>query len=82
VAAFDAIVRDLSTTGLFVVTSHDLTVGADVTLALQLPDEDVLAQAIHRVAARVVRRAETGYGMLLREPSRELVDAIARLARR
>ena len=79
---FAAVVRDLSTTGLFVVTDHALEIGAVVRLELRLPGTNVLSQASHHASAKIVRRADTGYGMLMLEPSRELVAAIDAIAQR
>ena len=78
--AFSAVVRDLSTTGVFIVTERLLDIGAIVSLELHLPGADLLVQSRHRVSATVVRRAESGYGLVLLEPSSELVAAITVVA--
>ena len=77
---FAAIVRDLSTSGLFVVTTRTLGLSTTVTVALELPGPDPLSQIHHEGAARIVRRAETGYGFVWIDPSPALVDSIRRLA--
>lgn len=77
--AFAAIVRDLSATGVYIVTERELPIDAVVTIAIDLPDVAMLASTRFEVGARVVRRAYTGYGLLLIEPPRALVDAISAL---
>ncbi len=75
-----AILRDLSTTGVYLVTERELEVDMVVTLAIELPTPGVLDVTRYEVAARIVRRAYTGYGMLLVDPSPALVAAIAALS--
>jgi hypothetical protein len=79
---FSAIVRDLSTTGVYVVTEHELEVDTLVTIAIELPTPGVLDVTRHEASAKIVRRAYTGYGMLLVDPPAALVAAIAALSTR
>lgn len=79
---FSALVRDLSTTGVYVVTERELEVDTILTIAIELPAPGVLAVTRHEASARIVRRAYTGYGMLLIDPPAELVAAIAALGNR
>ncbi len=79
---FAAVVRDLSATGLYVITHRELAVDSIVTVVIELPRAGVLEVTRYEARARIVRRAYTGYGMLLLEPAAELVAAITALAPR
>jgi hypothetical protein len=79
---FSALVRDLSTTGVYVVTEHEIPINALVTIAIELPAPGVLDVTRYEAAAKVVRRAYTGYGMVLLAPPAALVAAIAALGTR
>lgn len=79
---FAAVVRDLSTTGLYVITHREIAVDSVVTVAIEMPRAGVLEVTRYEARAKVVRRAYTGYGMLLLEPPAELVAAIAALSAR
>ncbi|MBS1120270.1 MAG: hypothetical protein H6Q90_2498 [Deltaproteobacteria bacterium] len=74
--AFSAVARDISTTGLFVVTRAELALDTVVTIDIRLPGETVLVQARFGVSARVMRRTDAGYGVMFIAPSPELVAAI------
>ena len=78
-----AIVRDISTTGLFIVLADPLELGAELTCELGLPSrDDALAITRHRAWARVVRKGAGGYGLELLDPEPELVEAIGALTAR
>jgi hypothetical protein len=77
---FSTVVRDLSTSGAFVVTKRDLEIGTIVSLELRVPAPGVVAPSSHRVNAKIVRRTELGYGLAFVGPSRELVTAIGKIA--
>jgi hypothetical protein len=77
---FTAVSRDLSATGMFVVTKSTLAVGASVVLELELPGEDGLAVARQRVDAKVVRHTPgMGYGLEFVAPPAALIAVIERL---
>lgn len=78
--SFSAIVRDLSTTGVYIVTERELAIDSTVTIELELPTADALAVSRHEVTAKIVRRADTGYGMLLVDPPPALVAEISALS--
>ena len=78
---FSAVVRDLSTTGLFIVTKRELAIDTVVELQLELPGANVLAVSRHRVDAKIVRRGDRGYGLVFVSPPQELVAAIVALAK-
>ena len=78
--ALAAITRDLSATGMFLVTTATLPVGAEVDLGLELPGADALRLSKHRLRARVVRRTDTGYGLSFIDPPATLRQAIELLA--
>jgi hypothetical protein len=79
---FAAVVRDLSTTGLYVITHREIAVDNIVTVVIELPRAGVLEVTRYEARAKVVRRAYTGYGMLLLEPAPDLVAAITALTGR
>jgi hypothetical protein len=75
-----AVVRDISTTGLFLVLDAPLATGAEITLTLGLPSkDDPLSISRHRAWAKVVRAAGGGYGLVFLDPEPELVEAISAL---
>jgi hypothetical protein len=75
--SIQAVVRDLSTTGLFIALARPLVIGAELRLELRVPGADPLAVSRHRARARVVRHGDGGYGVVLVDPDPELVAAIA-----
>ena len=78
-----AVVRDISTTGLFIVLGDALAIGAELTCELGLPSpDDPLATSRHRAWARVVRQGAGGYGLELLDPEPDLVEAITALTSR
>ncbi len=66
--------RDISTSGLFVVTDAELDIGATLSAELMVPGAEPFTEEEFTSKARVVRRAPGGYGV-------ELVDAEAALLR-
>jgi len=75
----DAHSRDLSTSGLFVVTDAVLTVGATLRIDLLLPGKEAFTEDEHVARATVARRGEGGYGLSLVDPDPALVTALAAL---
>jgi len=71
--------RDLSTTGLFVLTSATLAVGDDVDLELMLPGAEAFTEEEHKVKARVARESDDGYGIELVGADASLLAALAAL---
>ncbi len=76
---FAAVARDVSTTGVFLLTDRDLPISTFAKLVMQLPTRGTLDVVRHTVTAKVVRRTDTGYGMLLIDPTPALVGAIEAL---
>jgi hypothetical protein len=79
---FSAVIRDLSKTGVYIVTDRELAIDALVKIAIELPAPGVLEITRFEATARVVRRAYTGYGMVMVAPPTALVAAIAALGSR
>jgi hypothetical protein len=74
-----AVVRDLSTSGLFVMTTRALVLGTPVMLELRLPLTNTLVHVKHRIAAKIVRRTDVGYGLAFVDPAPDVTAAIAKL---
>jgi len=72
----EAMVRDLSATGMFVLVKALLELGTEVACELRLPGEDALAVNRQRAWARVVRQGEGGYGLLFLDPDPVLTEAL------
>ncbi len=75
-AFFSTVLRDISTSGAFVITKRKLDVGDTVALALVVPERSSLRQSRHQVTARIARQSEVGYGLAFVEPSVALVAAL------
>ncbi len=75
-AFFSTTLRDVSTSGAFIVTKRALEVGAVVTLEMKVPTTGAMVQSSHRVNARIARRTDVGCGLAFIDPSPELVAAI------
>jgi len=71
--------RDISTSGLFVITDAALTIGDELDIELRLPGSDPLSERGYSARARVVRREDSGYGIELIAPHAELIGALAEL---
>jgi hypothetical protein len=74
--------RDISATGIFVLTDEPLPLGEHVELVVRTPGGEPWREHHHRATARVVRRESRGYGLELVEPPASLRDEIARLTPR
>jgi hypothetical protein len=72
--------RDISTSGLFVLTTATLEVGVEVDAILLLPGAEPFMEDEHACRARVARRAADGYGLELIAPPAALLAALAALA--
>lgn len=72
----DGTSRDISTTGLFVLTTAKLAVDDELTIELLLPGKEAFTEDEYRAAARVVRRDEGGFGLELVDPDPALVAAL------
>lgn len=75
-AFFSTTLRDVSTSGAFIVTKRALEVGTVLTLELKIPTTGTMSQSSHRVNARIARRTDVGCGLAFIDPSPELVAAI------
>jgi hypothetical protein len=75
-----AIVRDISATGIYLITERELDVETTVQLEVELPvAKGALEVAIHVLTARIVRRAFTGYGLELVSPPAAFAANLASL---
>jgi hypothetical protein len=74
---FSTLLRDVSTSGAFIVTKRALEVDSVVALEMQIPARGTLRQSSFRANARIVRRTDTGYGLAFVDPSSDLVAALA-----
>jgi len=75
-ARTDGTSRDISTTGLFVLTTVTLAVDDEIMVELLLPGKEAFTEDEYRVTARVVRRDEDGVGLELVDPDPALVTAL------
>jgi hypothetical protein len=75
----DAHSRDISESGVFVLTDAELAIGSSLAVELLLPGKEAFTEHEFRARARVVRRGDGGYGLELIEPVAELVLAIGAL---
>jgi hypothetical protein len=65
-----AMTRDLSATGVFVVCSAQLPLGAPVTVEISLPGEDDWSLSVHTLQGRITRAEQgIGYGIAFDETS-------------
>jgi hypothetical protein len=71
--------RDLSTSGLFVLTEASLAVGDDLDVELMLPGGEAFTEDEFTVKARVARTCEDGYGIELVDPDASLLAALEAL---
>jgi hypothetical protein len=74
---FSTVLRDLSTSGAFIITKRQLDLETIVTLEMRIPAAGLVAQSSHRTNARVARRTDLGCGLAFIDASRELVAAIS-----
>ena len=75
----DAHTRDISSSGVFVLTEAKLAIGSALAIELLLPGKEAFTEEEHRARARVVRRGDGGYGLEIIEPVADLVLAIEKL---
>ncbi|CAN5856941.1 hypothetical protein BH11MYX2_BH11MYX2_02860 [soil metagenome] len=73
---FSTVLRDVSTSGAFIVTKRKLEMEAVVTLEMRIPGPNLTATASFTARARVARRTDVGYGLQYVEPTKALVAAI------
>jgi hypothetical protein len=74
--------RDISTSGLFLVTDAELDLGATVLAELMVPGAEPFTEEEYRSKARVVRRAPGGYGVELVDAEPALLRSLAALYER
>jgi hypothetical protein len=72
--------RDLSASGLYVVTLAAPAIGAEVGLVLSVPGPEPFMEDEYQVRARVARRDDEGLGLELLDASAALLTALAALA--
>jgi hypothetical protein len=72
----DGMSRDISATGLFVLTTAPLAIDSELAIVLLLPGEEAFTEHEYPCQARVVRQADDGFGLELLAPSVELVAAL------
>lgn len=74
---FTTVLRDMSTSGAFVVTKRKLELGATLGLELRIPTKDAPDQQVtHQTTAKIARQTEIGYGLQFVDPTPILVEAI------
>jgi hypothetical protein len=74
---FTTVLRDMSTSGAFVVTKRKLEIGATLGLELRLPTKNATdEQVTHQATAKIARQTDIGYGIQFVEPEPNLVEAI------
>ena len=73
---FSTLLRDVSTTGAFIVTKRTLELEIVVALELRIPVPGTVTLTSFRANARIARRTDIGYGLAFVDASRELVAAI------
>lgn len=76
---FSTVLRDLSTSGSFVMTKRVIAVDTIVTLELRLPRSSTFSEASYRIDARIARLTDLGWGLAFVRPPAELVAAITEL---
>lgn len=75
----DAHCRDISTSGLFVLTDAKLALGDALGVELLLPGKEAFTEDEYRSRARVAREAKGGYGIEFDAPDPGLIAALAAL---
>jgi hypothetical protein len=76
----DGTSRDISTTGMFVVTEAPLAPESELEIVMLLPGREAFTEDEYRAKARIVRKTEEGVGLELLEPSPDLVAALDNIA--
>lgn len=77
--ALPVVCRDISTTGVFVLTDAALQLGATIEFTVETPAAEAWGERRYRTRARVVRRESRGYGLALDAPPPELIAELERL---
>ncbi|MBL8622142.1 MAG: PilZ domain-containing protein [Myxococcales bacterium] len=77
--ALPVVCRDISTTGVFVLTDAALQLGATIDFTVETPAAEAWGERRYRTRARVVRRESRGYGLALDAPPPELIAELERL---
>ena len=75
-----AVTRDVSATGMFIITETPLTIDSTIQLDLYLPGNEELSIVEFAITARVVRAANHGYGLEFVDPPAAAVKRIEELA--
>jgi hypothetical protein len=78
---FSAVLRDVSTTGAFIVTKKLLAIGTTIRLEMKVPMTSTMMQVSHRTNAQIVRCSEIGVGVSFVGAPAELVALLDRIAR-
>lgn len=78
-ASHAVVCRDISTSGVFILTDRGLPIGDVVELSLRTPTSEPWREQGHSARARVVRRESRGYGLELIEPPATLLAQIEKL---
>jgi hypothetical protein len=78
---FSTVLRDISTSGAFIVTKRPIEAGTIISLELRVPDPTTLTLTSHRVAASVARCTELGWGVAFVDASSALIAALEATAR-
>lgn len=80
-STFSTLLRDISTTGAFVVTRKLLAIGTLIRLEMKIPTTSTMMQVKHRTNAQVMRCSDLGLGVAFIGASAELVALLEKLAR-
>ncbi|MDX2093616.1 MAG: PilZ domain-containing protein [Kofleriaceae bacterium] len=73
---FTTVLRDVSTSGAFILTKRPTELGALVSLELQLPTPGAITQVTHRTNAKIARRTDLGWGIAFVDCPAELVELL------
>jgi hypothetical protein len=71
--------RDISASGLFVLTDARLAINDELTVELLLPGAEAFTEDEHRCRGRIARQADGGYGIELIAPDATLIAALGAL---
>ena len=70
---FSTVLRDLSSSGAFIVTKRKLEIDMVVALEMKIPKPGKVAETSHRTNARIARLTDVGCGLAFVDASPELV---------
>jgi hypothetical protein len=76
---FSTVLRDVSTSGAFILTRRPVEVGALVSLEMQLPAPGAITQVTHRTNAKIARRTDLGWGLAFVDCPAELEELLRAL---